>query len=275
VSANKPEHLLASYALGGLNAEERKNLFQAALSDQELFDRLVEEEQARLALQQPENRALLLNAMREEPAPTFLRHLAAWFRQPRYLALSAVAAVALTITILVWTSPAGNRLAVSLDPTRAPTISMLSVETTEPGRAPQPDSSQLFRLPVKRQIAARLGLNKPGNTPEYRIGEPIRIGLSIANDANCLLFDRQADQPAVRLFPNRFTSNTTVRGSETVFIPPAGQGNMIVGGPPGLHQLRLIVVPPDVALDLSAPASWADKATVVQQDYRVLPQRSQ
>ena len=96
--------------------------------------------------------------------------------------------------------------------------------------------------------------------------------LSIESDANCLLLDRVGDLSVVRLFPNKFMSSTLVRGPQTVFVPPAGQGNMIVAGPPGLHELRLIIVPPDVNLDPLSTGSWSDRATVVTRDYRVLGQ---
>jgi len=267
MSPENPEHLLESYALGGLNEEERKQLFAAALKDQELFERLMEEEAMRLGLERPENRALLMAALR----PSWRECLAEWFRQPKYLALSAAAAAAvLAVGIAVWIHPANNGLSVSLDPTRAPAISMLGVES--PGAEPawQIEWAQLFRLPVRQPIAARLGLNKSGGTPEYRIGEHLRLGLSVAGGGNCLLLDRQADQSPTRLFPNRFTSSMLVPAGQTVFVPPAGQGNIDVSGPPGLHQLRLIVIPADVALDLSSPASWVDKATVIEREYRVV-----
>jgi hypothetical protein len=266
VSPENPEHLLESYALGGLSEEERERLFAAALKDQELFDRLVEEEALRLGLERPENRALLMAALR----PSWQERLAEWFRQPKHLALSAAAAAVLAFGIAVWIHPAGNGLSVSLDPTRAPAISMLGVESPGAEPARQIEWAQLFRLPVRQPIAARLGLNKSGGTPEYRIGEYLRLGLSVAGGGNCLLLDREADQSPTRLFPNRFTSSMLVPAGQTVFVPPAGQGNIDVSGPPGLHQLRLIVVPADVTLDLSAPASWVDKATVIEREYRVV-----
>jgi hypothetical protein len=269
MNPQNPRDLLGSYALGGLTDEEKESLFQAALRDQSLFDELVREERVRLALLDPDNRALLDRAMRQEPEPAIAEKFAAWFRQPRHFGLLAVAA-ALAVTIFVWTGSLGTRLAVPLDPTRAPALSMLSVQSSEAPEVPQHDFAQLFQLSPKRRVAVRLGLNKPGNTPEYRIGEPIRIGLSIESDANCVLLDREGDLSVVRLFPNKFMSSTLVRGPQTLFVPPAGQGNMTVAGPPGLHELRLVVVPPDVTLDASAPASWADKASVVTRTYRVL-----
>jgi hypothetical protein len=270
MNPQNPKDLLGSYALGGLTDQEKESLFQAALRDQSLFDELVREERVRLALVDPENRAMLEQAMRQEPEPTFAEKFAAWLRQPRHFGLLAVAAAALVVAIFVWTGSPGNQLRVPLDPTRAPALSMLSIDSSEGGRVSSSDFSQVFQLPLRHRIAARLGLNKHGKTPEYHVGEPIRIGLSFGSDANCLLLDREEERPVVRLFPNKFISRTAVRGSTTVFIPPAGQGNMIVAGPPGLHELRLVLVPPDVNPDVSAISSWADKATVVTQDYRVL-----
>jgi hypothetical protein len=265
MSTENPEHLLASYALGGLNEEEREQLFVAALKNQDLFDRLVEEETVRLALQRPENRTLVLAALR----PSWKERLAAFFRQPKYLALSAAAAAA-AVAFVIWIFPTSNGLTVALDPTRGPAISMLGVETPEAEPARPVEWTQLFSLPVQRRIAAGLGLNKSGRTPEYRIGENLRLGLSVENGGNCLLLDRQGDQSPARLFPNRFASSMLVSGGQTVFIPPAGQGNINVAGPPGPHRLRLIAVPADVVLDLSSPASWVDKATIIDREYRVV-----
>ncbi|MGO9271196.1 MAG: DUF4384 domain-containing protein [Terriglobia bacterium] len=269
MNPQNPEHLLGSYALGGLTDEEKERLFQAALQDQALFDELVREEKIKVALLDPENRAVLERAMREEAESTLAQKIAAWFRQPRHFGLLAVAA-ALAVAIFVWTGSPGTRLTVPLDPTRAPALSMLSVQSSEAPGVPQHDFSQLFQLSPKRRVTVRLGLNKPGNTPEYRIGEPIRIGLSIESDANCVLLDREGDLSVVRLFPNKFMSSTLVRGPQTVFVPPAGQGNMTVAGPPGLHEIRLIIFPPDVSPDALSTGSSTDKATVVTREYRVL-----
>ena len=175
MSPQDPRDLLGSYALGGLTDEEKEQLFQAALRDQALFDELVREERVRMALLDPENRSVLERAMREEEEPTLAQKIAAWFRQPRHFGLLAVAG-ALAVAIFVWTGSPGARLSVPLDPTRAPALSMLSVQSSEAPGVPQQDLSQFFQLSPKRRVAAKLGLNKPGNTPEYRIGEPLRVG---------------------------------------------------------------------------------------------------
>ncbi|MGA2738996.1 MAG: DUF4384 domain-containing protein [Bryobacteraceae bacterium] len=269
MSDENPEHLLASYTLGGLSDEEKERLFAAALTDQELFDRLAEEEKARLGFQRPENRAHILSALRET-APPWTEEIAAWFRRPKFLVFSGAAA-ALAIAILVLVLPSNNGLTVTLDPARGPSISMLSVETPGTQQTLPADWSQLFRLRLKQHVAARLGINKSGGTPVYRIGEELRIGLSVQNGGNCLLLDRQEGQLPAQLFPNRFNSTMSVPAGQTVFIPPAGQGNLSVAGPAGLHQVRLIVVPGDVTLDLTAPAAWADQATIIEREYRVVP----
>ena len=47
------DRLLAHYATGGLTEVEKKALFTAALTDQNLFDRLMDEEALREAIELP------------------------------------------------------------------------------------------------------------------------------------------------------------------------------------------------------------------------------
>src|SRR5580658_957779 len=138
-----PKEMLELYALGGLSAEEKEALFAAALDNQELFNRLAEEEPLRSALEQPENRAAVLAALRE-PAPTWYERLLRVLRQPRNLALSAgaLAAVAGAVVFGVL-SLHRSEFNISLDPTQGPALSMLSVEAPEANAASQ---SQLIRL---------------------------------------------------------------------------------------------------------------------------------
>jgi hypothetical protein len=66
------ERLLASYATGGLNGEEEKLLLEAALSDQELFNQLMEEDSIREAIALPGARARLIEALQEDEENVFL-----------------------------------------------------------------------------------------------------------------------------------------------------------------------------------------------------------
>ena len=62
------DRLLAEYATGGLSEEERKELFAAALADQELFDQLMEEDALREAIELPGARNRLIDSLQEEEA---------------------------------------------------------------------------------------------------------------------------------------------------------------------------------------------------------------
>ena len=67
------QKLLGGYATGTLTPEEQQALFEAALSDQELFDALAREEALREVMADPAARAQLLAAASEAPVP--------WYRQ--------------------------------------------------------------------------------------------------------------------------------------------------------------------------------------------------
>ena len=67
------QKLLGGYATGTLTPEEQQLLFEAALSDQELFDALAREQSLRDLLNDPAARAQLLAAIDEKPLP--------WYRQ--------------------------------------------------------------------------------------------------------------------------------------------------------------------------------------------------
>jgi hypothetical protein len=85
--------LLGGYATGTLTAEERQALFEAALTDQELFDALAREEALRETLADPAARAQLLAAVDGAPAS------ARW--QWRRLAPVAAMAAALVVVTMV------------------------------------------------------------------------------------------------------------------------------------------------------------------------------
>jgi len=59
------DRLLAEYSTGGLSEDDRKKLFTAALTDQELFDQLTEEDALREAIETPGARNRLIDSLRE------------------------------------------------------------------------------------------------------------------------------------------------------------------------------------------------------------------
>jgi Carboxypeptidase regulatory-like domain len=89
MSRDDIQKLLGGYATGTLTPEEQQALFEAALSDQELFDALAHEEALREVLSDPSARAQLLASMDDAPAPWYQR----WWR-PAVVMASALLIVA-------------------------------------------------------------------------------------------------------------------------------------------------------------------------------------
>ena len=67
-SNTDPVHLISGYATETLSQDEQRHLYRAALDDQEVFDRLVEEESWRQIFEAPGVRDELLQALTETPA---------------------------------------------------------------------------------------------------------------------------------------------------------------------------------------------------------------
>ncbi len=96
-----PASLVAGHATSTLSEAERRRLYRAALDDQEVFDRLVEEEQWRRIFDAPGVRGELLAALAEPPGPVDrLRGWLAGLARPVPLALGTAAA-ALLVAVLV------------------------------------------------------------------------------------------------------------------------------------------------------------------------------
>jgi hypothetical protein len=101
----KPEDirkLLGGYAPGTLTEEERKALFEAALSDQGLFDELAGEQALKELLEDDSARRQLLRALGEKPALT--QRLKGWLGRPVSWAVAgSLAAVVLLVAVFVRT----------------------------------------------------------------------------------------------------------------------------------------------------------------------------
>jgi hypothetical protein len=94
MSRDDIQKLLGGYATGTLTPDEQQALFEAALSDQQLFDALAREEALRDVLSDPAARAHLLAAMDEAPAP--------WYRQWWRPSLVMAAALAIVVGVALW-----------------------------------------------------------------------------------------------------------------------------------------------------------------------------
>jgi hypothetical protein len=94
--------LVGGYAAGTLTAQERRALFEAVLSDQDLFNELAREQPLKELLEDPRARRELLNAVSEQP--TAARRFADWFGRPMFwAAVGSAAAVVVLVGIFLRT----------------------------------------------------------------------------------------------------------------------------------------------------------------------------
>jgi hypothetical protein len=104
--------LLAGYATGTLSDAERRTLFEAALTDEDLFAAISDEEPLRELLSEPASRAELL--ARIEPAPVaFRERFAAWLRRPVIAGGLAVAALAVAVVAIIPMTPPSRQVIVA------------------------------------------------------------------------------------------------------------------------------------------------------------------
>jgi cytoskeletal protein RodZ len=92
--------LLGGYAADTLTAEERQSLFEAALTDQDLFDELAHEQALKELLEEPAARRQLLAALDEKPL--LLDRFRAWLGRPvAWVAVGSLAVAALLVVVVV------------------------------------------------------------------------------------------------------------------------------------------------------------------------------
>jgi hypothetical protein len=96
VTPEDARKLIGGYATGNLGDEERKALFAAALSEQELFDELVKEQALKELLDDPHARRRLLDQLR--PAP---QRNASW----RWAAAGSLALATVMIAVVMMRMP--------------------------------------------------------------------------------------------------------------------------------------------------------------------------
>jgi hypothetical protein len=126
------EKLLGGYATGTLTEEEREALFKAALSDQNLFNALADEQALKELLDNPSARRQLLHALEKQEEPLF-RRFSMWLGRPASWAVAGSVAAAVLVVVIV--SRVGERPA---EPDRTLVAKRQVVPLQEAVPAPQP-----------------------------------------------------------------------------------------------------------------------------------------
>ncbi|HEX2865374.1 MAG TPA: DUF4384 domain-containing protein [Deinococcales bacterium] len=84
----------------------------------------------------------------------------------------------------------------------------------------------------------------------YRIGQPIRISVSVTRDAYVYLFNINADGTMTTIFPNAYGSDNFMYAGQTRTFPQSGDGfTFTVSGPVGTD--RVLAVASSQQLDMT------------------------
>jgi len=270
MSDSEDAKLVAGYGTNTLNDAETARLWRAAAADQSVFDDIMQEQDTRDLLDDFTCRKRVLDALRRQSAtPAWL----ARFTFVRPSAWAFAGAMAATVLILFTLRfgheqrPEDYTVALSA----GPSISMRDL-VIQRRSASDNTADPVLALPPQRSIDVEFGLNKGGTRPVYRPGEAMRMGFKVRTDANVVLVETRADGSEVQLFPNFYISSSRVQANQQVLIPPAGQGDMQVEGPPGPRRVRILVTPPEVdplKLDRSGMSALAGRVTVMEREYFV------
>jgi hypothetical protein len=135
------QNLLGGFATGTLSERERELLFTAALTNQELFNALADDQALREFLDDPASRRQLLNALQPRESG-LLERLTSWMRRPASLAMAGGVMAALVVGVAIRQSrpPALQPAplpAVEMAKRDAPAQVVPSPKAAEPVNAPE------------------------------------------------------------------------------------------------------------------------------------------
>jgi hypothetical protein len=148
MSKDEIQKLIGGYATGSLTDDERRQLFEAALDDQELFDALQDEQALKELLDDPVSREQIRRAAAESLPRAMEQAKPSWFRKPWiWAAGTGLAAAAVLLAVLVpWNHKRAEIKQVAMVRQEAPTPPP-QLPTHEPPVKPAP--------PTTRRMAAK------------------------------------------------------------------------------------------------------------------------
>ncbi len=165
MSEHELEKLLGGFAADQLTAEERQQLYTAALQDQQLFNALADEQALKELLADPAVKQRLLRALNHASPSTAGGSLSwlDWFRRPANLALAGGLATAVFAVVL------GTKVYQESLKQTAPSVTTEEAKSAAPpAQAPatsQPASPSLAEPPMK----AKENVATPATAPPPRV----------------------------------------------------------------------------------------------------------
>lgn len=138
------------------------------------------------------------------------------------------------------------------------TASLFASLATPAGATPRLGTQSIIVNPVPTNLQASVWVDRDASgtrTPNYRIGDSIRVGVSVNEDAYVYLFSVDPDGSVDQILPNRLGGGNYVRAGEVRTFPSRNDTfRFNVGGNPGLN--KVLVVASRRQLDLSEISSF-------------------
>ncbi|WP_216325935.1 DUF4384 domain-containing protein [Deinococcus aestuarii] len=123
---------------------------------------------------------------------------------------------------------------------------------------PRLSAQSIIVNPVQTNLSAQVWVDRDPSglqTPNYRVGERIRLYTQVNEDAYVYLFNVNPDGSVDQILPNRLSGTNFVRRGEIRAFPAAGDNfTFDVAGPYGLN--KVLVVASRRALNLSEISSF-------------------
>ncbi len=233
-----PKHLLSGYAAEILTDDERRRLMAAALDDQEIFDRLVEEESWRRVLGAPGVRRELLAAL-DEPGP--LAAFFQWLRRPAVtLAAGSVAALVLAVVLLpYWTGSVdpgtGDPTPIGESPGQPVLVSKGLNDLTAKSTA-----TETLTLSYGLELARGEEFSPVGDDHRFASGDRFRVRLETDFEAWVYLFNRSEGEDVYAVvYPLSDREHSSRRGE--ILLPPGESGWLAMDETPGDEELILVI----------------------------------
>jgi hypothetical protein len=110
------------------------------------------------------------------------------------------------------------------------------------GAQPQISPQSIIVNPVDNALSVRVFTDRGGSNPVYRIGDSIRVGVTVNQDAYVYLFSVHSDGKVDLILPNKLSGgNAYLRANETRMFPPSGAAYQLnVDGPTGQDKVLAV-----------------------------------
>lgn len=83
---------------------------------------------------------------------------------------------------------------------------------------PNTDAGTLQTVSHSDSLAVKGWLNKPGNSPSYKVGEKMQVNVTANQDCNVMVFDFDGKNTLTQIFPNKYQDNGSLKAGQTIAI---------------------------------------------------------